>query len=533
METIGRYHIKQIIGHGGMATVYLAHDPRFNREVAIKVLPPQFTHDPQFRARFEREAQTIASLEHSAIVPVYDFGQEQNQPYLVMRYMSGGSLADKLAMRPLSLAEAISVIKRIAAALDYAHARGVIHRDLKPGNILFDQSGEAVLADFGIAKLAQETNVYTATHGIVGTPAYMSPEQVRGEKLDGRSDIYALGVLLYETLSGKPPYQADTPMGLAYKHVHDPTPQLPNDIAKTWQPLIDKAMAKNPDRRFDTGLSMVSAISIAADSLGTVKLTSTPVISTDKKIAAGRKNGWLIGIMLVFITAVFGGLWLNNANQLNPVALIITTATPAHTLASTTRARTISPTQNSVLLPTSTLQPTSTKSPTKTATPRPTNTPTVRSTATLTIQPQLTATVSEPTAQPTAIPTIVQTPLTLKSMSCDNPGQFFPNQTIKFEWDWDDNLSNDAYWEIKINAESIASGIRSEAKIGNSWEYSIPANQLNVSIYPTDFQWQLVRHANSKIVQVSDAGCFTINQSKSNNGSTSGHGDTPPPPPRP
>ena len=158
-----------------MATVYRAHDPHFKRDVAIKVPPREFLHDPTFHARFECEAQTITSLEHAAIVPVYDAGEDKGQPYLVMRFMSGGSLADRLNQGYLSLAEAARVTARISSVLDRAHRQGIIHRDLKPSNILFDQEGEAYLSDFGIAKLAEATAQLTGS-GIVGTPAYMAPE---------------------------------------------------------------------------------------------------------------------------------------------------------------------------------------------------------------------------------------------------------------------------------------------------------------------------------------------------------------------
>ena len=151
-EIIDRYEIRREIGRGGMATVYLAHDPRVERDVAIKVLPSQFLHDPKFRGRFQQEAQAIAALEHSAIVPIYDFGEYEDQPFLVMRYMPGGSLTDRLEPGPLSVSNASQVLNRIASAIDKAHAQQVIHRDLKPANILFDSDGEAYLSDFGIAK---------------------------------------------------------------------------------------------------------------------------------------------------------------------------------------------------------------------------------------------------------------------------------------------------------------------------------------------------------------------------------------------
>ena len=171
---IGRYEIERELGRGGMAVVLLARDPAMKRQVAVKVLPRQFTFDPQFRARFQREAEVIAALEHPAIVPIYDFGEYDDQPYIVMRYMPGGSLADRLKRGALPLAEAARIFTRLASALDEAHARGIIHRDLKPGNILFDQRGDPYISDFGIAKLAETSTTFTGS-AIIGTPAYMSP----------------------------------------------------------------------------------------------------------------------------------------------------------------------------------------------------------------------------------------------------------------------------------------------------------------------------------------------------------------------
>ncbi len=179
-QKIGRYEIKSELGRGGMATVYKAYDPRFEREVALKVLPHEMMHDSSFRTRFEREAKTIARLEHPAIVPVYDVGEEDDQPYFVMRCMTGGSLADRIAKGPLSLKESAKIMERIGAALDVAHAKGVVHRDLKPGNILFDVAGEPYVSDFGIAKISLSQSNTVTGGAIIGTPAYMSPEQASG-----------------------------------------------------------------------------------------------------------------------------------------------------------------------------------------------------------------------------------------------------------------------------------------------------------------------------------------------------------------
>jgi serine/threonine protein kinase len=263
-EKIGRYEIKSELGRGGMATVFLAHDPRFQREVAIKVLPPQFMHDPQFKARFDREAQTIASLEITGIVPVYDYGEDNGQPYIVMRYLFGGSLTDKLNKGPLPLENVVQILSQLGNALDRAHAQGIIHRDLKPGNILFDNFGEAYIADFGIVKLTEASAQYTGSN-LIGTPAYMSPEQARGERdIDGRSDIYALGVVVFEMLSGALPFDADTPIGMAMRHISDPIPEIraiKPDLPPDVETVLSKALSKERETRFQNVNEFAAALS--------------------------------------------------------------------------------------------------------------------------------------------------------------------------------------------------------------------------------------------------------------------------------
>jgi len=260
---IGRYEVIRELGQGGMAMVYLARDPYIKRQVAVKVLPRQFTFDPQFRARFQREAEVIAALEHPAIVPVYDFGEVENQPFIVMRYMPGGTLADLLVEGPLPIPEIAALFERIGSALDHAHRLGVIHRDIKPGNILFDAQGISYLSDFGIAKLAEASASLTGT-GIIGTPAYMSPEQAQGEKnLDGRCDIYSLGVVLFQALTGELPYKADTPMGVAMAHIIEPVPSLLErspDLPATFESIIHKTLDKSPDNRYQTAGQLAQAI---------------------------------------------------------------------------------------------------------------------------------------------------------------------------------------------------------------------------------------------------------------------------------
>ena len=264
-QTVGRYEIKEKLGRGGMASVYRARDPRFNRDVAIKILPRELTLDPQFRARFDREAQTIAALEHPAIVPVHDYGEEEGQPFLVMRLMQGASLAERLEDGPLPFEDVSKIIARIGSALDRAHEAGVIHRDLKPGNILFDQYGDAYLADFGIARLADSSATLTGT-GLVGTPAYMSPEQIEGKELDGRTDIYALGIIVFEMLTGERPYQADTPAMLLVKQMTEPMPRVLDvkpDLPSGCEDVITRATAKQPDARYDKASQLADTLTTA------------------------------------------------------------------------------------------------------------------------------------------------------------------------------------------------------------------------------------------------------------------------------
>lgn len=343
---IHRYEIKSHLGAGGMASVYHAYDPSFERDVAIKVLPESLLLDPQFRTRFTREAKAIARLEHPAIVPVYDVGEDNNQPYIVMRYMAGGSLADRIKLGTLPLDECVQIINRLAPALDAAHKQGIIHRDLKPGNILFDQYGNSFLSDFGIARIGQAEGPALTGNFILGTPAYMSPEQARGEAdIDGRSDIYSLGSTLYEMLCGRIPYEADTPMGQALKQIMEPTPnilEIRPDLPIEVQDVLAKSMEKDRSARYPTAAEMADAlnsiielkptiitpipaieqtISVTPTSQGSQSLDATlvPQPLIDKPATAPttaqppRKNNLVvfgaIGIILVLIIAV-AAIWI-------------------------------------------------------------------------------------------------------------------------------------------------------------------------------------------------------------------------------
>jgi WD40 repeat protein/serine/threonine protein kinase len=265
MESIGRYIIERELGQGGTAIVYLGQDPHVKRQVVIKLLLSQYTSDPEFLARFQREAEVVAGLEHPYIVPVYDAGQHDLQPYIVMRYLSGGSLRDRIERGPyLSLPEIVSLVSRVAEALHEAHTHQIVHRDLKPANILFDTRGQAFLSDFGIAKMAEPSQVITKTGIVVGTPEYMSPEQALGTvEIDERSDVYSLGVILFQLLARQMPFKADTAMGVALAHITAPIPSIAamnSDLVPAWDSVIQRVLAKKPEQRYQTAVELAQAV---------------------------------------------------------------------------------------------------------------------------------------------------------------------------------------------------------------------------------------------------------------------------------
>ncbi len=342
-EKIGRYEIRGELGRGGFATVYHGYDPRFEREVAIKLLPPEMMHaDPQFRVRFEREAKIIAQLEHPSIVPVYDVGEENHQPYFVMRYMGGGSLSERIKSKTFTIEEAVNILEQLAAGLDEAHAREIVHRDLKPGNILFTSRGMPLISDFGIAKFTQGEAGNVTGSAIIGTPAYMAPEQASGDSVDGRADIYALGVILYEMLTGKQPYQADTPLGVAIKHITEPVPRIleANPNLPGWmEKVISTAMAKDRDERFSTAVEMVETIKafLRGETPPTGRTTATIKVSPFNKtfVARKKRRSPIPAIIGLLLFSLFGGgayfLFSNSLPVEGETAAPAVTAAPTET----------------------------------------------------------------------------------------------------------------------------------------------------------------------------------------------------------
>jgi len=257
--TIGQYELQELLGLGGMGAVYRAIQPSLKRSVAIKILTPALAQQPGYLERFNREAETAAGLEHSHIVPIYDHGTEDGTSYVVMRYLTGGTLADRMRRQrdmgvPMpSLGEVADLLAQLASALDYAHKQGIVHRDIKPSNVMFDEHGNAYVVDFGIAKLIEATESLTGTGVSMGTPAYMAPEQWKGDPISPATDQYALGVMTYALCTGHPPFEGPTPYALMHKHLNEkPIPPhfQRTDLPQTAALVLERALAKAPEERY-------------------------------------------------------------------------------------------------------------------------------------------------------------------------------------------------------------------------------------------------------------------------------------------
>lgn len=262
--TLGGCHITDLLGLGGMARVYRAYQTHLNREVAIKVLPPTYIA-PNTIERFQREAIAMAQLRHPNIVTIYDAGEQNSWLYIVMEYIGGGTLRDRM-QTAMPISDAVLIFHDIAEALTFVHDHGIIHRDVKPVNVLLhevDGRTRAVLTDFGIAKILNLAAPLTRAGAGVGTPEYMSPEQCLGKPIDGRADVYALGILLYEMMCGRPPFQADDYATLANAHVHEAVPppqQLNPSLSAPLQDVMLTALAKRPDQRYESARAMAKAL---------------------------------------------------------------------------------------------------------------------------------------------------------------------------------------------------------------------------------------------------------------------------------
>ena len=281
----GRYTVGQMIGTGGMADVYLGLDTRLDREVAIKVLRRDLAKDPAFVARFRKEALAAGGLNHPGIVAVYDSGEENNSPYIVMELVSGQTLRQKLQAGQLPLSTSLEIIKGILQALDYSHNKGIIHRDIKPSNIMITDSGDIKVMDFGIARATDDIGAtLTNTWNVVGTAQYLSPEQATGEMADGRSDLYSLGCLMYELLTGQPPFTGETPVSVAYQHVSSPLTPASNinpSLDTNLDQMLEVVLAKDPNNRYQDAAAMLEDLEHV--------IKGEPVTTKIKKIFSRRK----------------------------------------------------------------------------------------------------------------------------------------------------------------------------------------------------------------------------------------------------
>ncbi|MHC4607088.1 MAG: protein kinase domain-containing protein, partial [Planctomycetota bacterium] len=259
-KTLGHCRVERLIGRGGMGEVYLGQHEGLNRSVAIKILPPYLARDSGFTERFLREARTAAQLEHPNVVQVHDVGQEGETYYLIMQLVEGQGLDRLLKERGISVRDSVAIVKRIAAALGAAHRLGIIHRDVKPSNILISNDGKVKVSDFGLAKELGAGQTISGTGEILGTPHYMSPEQAEGKPADARSDLYSLGATLYRMLTGHPPFGGETPVAIAVRHVRE-DPRKPSEINAEIPEELDavvlKLMAKKPEERYATAEDLI------------------------------------------------------------------------------------------------------------------------------------------------------------------------------------------------------------------------------------------------------------------------------------
>src|SRR4051812_18034990 len=350
-----RYEIGGVLGRGGMAEVHHGRDLRLGREVAVKVLRQDLARDPSSQVRFRREAQAAASLNHPAIVAVYDTGEDRTPsgatPYIVMEYVEGETLRDVLRReRRLSPERAMSLTADICAALDFSHRNGIVHRDVKPGNVMITPQGTVKVMDFGIARAVSDSAAtMPSTAAVIGTAQYLSPEQARGEGVDARSDVYSAGCLLYELVTGTPPFTGDSPVAVAYQHVRE-DPRTPSSINPEIPPELDaillKAMSKNPANRYQSAADMRSDLLRA---LAGQRVEATPVMGEDEKttiLAAapyGRDGDWdeeddaargkrrkrIIALVTVLALLLVGGtiatlVLLNGGNTPPPAATQVT-----------------------------------------------------------------------------------------------------------------------------------------------------------------------------------------------------------------
>jgi serine/threonine-protein kinase len=437
-QTAGKYLILECVGHGGMSAIYKAVDLTDDRTVALKVLSAAVASDPDFEARFSREIEVLRTLKHPHILPILDYGKLNGSAYIVMPFYQHGTLKDRIN-KGITLKQGSKIIRQVSEALEYAHAQGITHRDVKPTNILLDEKGNAVLSDFGFAHLSDASLNLTGS-ALIGTPAYMSPEQCRGEEVGGNSDQYSLAVVIYQMATGRPPFEADTPMGLVFKHLHDPIPnprdvnrKVPEDV----EDVLLKALDKDPSRRYPSvaalnqafqGAVSQSLSALPAGALNRLRLRTRIKrfrrridqtihrLSRSPKFMQRFRVGLVISVLFAIPLAVWAmftfGEGMGGANAppemlyitQDPTDIVAEAIAGAQTqIAGTIEALPLGSDGTATATPIPSAMPTNTPRP---FWPPPTRTPTVEPSATATETPTET-----PTATPTATPTPTPTPI--------------------------------------------------------------------------------------------------------------------------
>jgi serine/threonine protein kinase len=523
-ETLGKYRIVEQVGSGGMASVFKAYQPGLDRFVAIKLMHTFLVGEEEFLERFQREARSVARLRHPNIVQVYDFDIDSSRYYMVMEFLEGPSLKNRMADLQeqgawLELDEAVQIVRDVGEALDYAHGREMVHRDVKPANIMLSDNGGAILTDFGIVKMLGGTTHVTVTGAMVGTPAYMAPEQTTGDESDARADIYSLGVVLYQLVTGRVPFTAETPMALMLQHITAPlpTPRSVNpDLPEGVEHVILKALAKNPDERYQTVREMLTQLDRAMRGLPvppvdpSITAASQPIVGettlsgeqliTPAPVAAPpghRIPAWVFGVAgAAIILMLLGGFaFLSGGGEATPTpelteiaaaatALETPTLTgtprPSNTpdIVATNRAATVdaffltanAPTATETSSPTPSATPAASNTPTPSATPTASTTPSATSTPLPTDTPDLTATAAAACVYDAA----------LEGHVTIRPWQFVPPGT-PFDKVWRLSNTGDCPWPLGSKLTFI-SGAQLGALDAVDVELAGPGEEVDVSV---------------------------------------------------
>lgn len=495
MQRLGKYEILSELGRGAFATVFRARDTVLGREVALKVLHAPLLADPGFVRRFENDARAAAQLDHPHIVAIHDLGQAEGRLYIVMPLLRGGNLADRLAREGrLSFSEAVRIVAEIADALEHAHGKGFIHRDVKPTNILFNARGEAVLADFGLVAAAENSIVaQSSAGGVVGTPAYIPPELWEGKPASEQSDVYALACVCYEMLTGEVLFKGDTSPAVMRAHFLPPQfptawpAEVPQDLPK----ILARALSQKPERRYESPGALVAALRALEPK---EQVTPAPAVSSVTKMRLPHWV-WLAGIgvlaLMGLLWVTLGGLEPSGAQTLTPQETLLLVVTHTSTPVTTPEA---------VIMATSTSKP----SPTATATPTalPSSTPTLTPTSTPT--PEATPAPTRARATATPRPTATATPAIPPAPVLVAPAQDSELQNpIRFRWHG--TLYAGQHYIVSATNTRTGQGLQSPALTVTSWDVNLPGEAYG------EWKWVVKFVQGNEVLRNSAEGKFWFN----------------------